>query len=101
MCINHNYRGGFGTHWKSLKYIERRPFFVAHYILRGGLLCELGCRQPLVCKFSLQNPVTVKFAVWTKDVLIAFRLRDKPISKHPLEVESMCTSGTTSLYGEG
>jgi hypothetical protein len=69
MYINCNYRGSFGTHWKSLKYIERRSFFVARCILKGGLLCRLGHRQPRVCRFTLQNPVTLRFAVWTNGAL--------------------------------
>jgi hypothetical protein len=52
-----------------LKYTERRPFFEAHCILKGGLLCGLGHKQPLVYRFLLQNLVIVRFAVWTKDVL--------------------------------
>jgi hypothetical protein len=72
MCINCNYGRSFGTHWKSLKYTKRRPFFATHYILRGTLLCALGHRQPLVCGFSLQNPITVRFAIWTR---VFFRLQ--------------------------
>jgi hypothetical protein len=30
MCINHSYRGSFGTHWKSLKYTKKR-----HCIFEG------------------------------------------------------------------
>ena len=55
ICINCSYRGCFGIHNKSLKYRERRPSLIEPWVLRGSLMCRLGCTQEILIAKSRYN----------------------------------------------